>query len=253
VFDTAFHATLPEHARTYALPAHWRARGIRRYGFHGVAHRFMYERACALQRAPVRRVVTFQLGNGCSVSAIRDGRSVDTSMGYTPLEGLVMSTRCGDVDPGAVVALVRGGVDGAELTRGLNHESGLLGLSGATADMRELLALEAGGHAGARLAIAAFCQRARKYLGAYLALLNGADAIVFGGGIGEHAPAIRARICADMEWCGLQLDAGANERAVGIEGVVSASGSIAVYVVAVNEELVIARDTATVLGSRRSS
>lgn len=211
VFDTAFHASLPESARRYALPPEWtQAHGICRYGFHGIAHRYMYERYLALSGKAAARVIAFQLGNGCSVSAIRDGASVETSMGYTPLEGLIMATRSGDVDPGALVRLAAAGVDAAELEHKLNHASGLLALSGASGDMRALLELQEQGHAGARLAIDAFCHRARKYLGAYLAVLGGADAVLFGGGIGEHAPLIRARICAGMEWCGLRLDGGAN-------------------------------------------
>ncbi len=254
VFDTAFHATLPEAARRYALPREWiDAYGIRRYGFHGLAHRYMYERYLQLDqsKSSARRVLTFQLGNGCSACAIRDGRSVETSMGYTPLEGLIMATRSGDVDPGVLVRVMARGPGADTLERGLNHASGLLALSGATADMRTLLALEADGHDGARLAVEAFCHRARKYLGAYLAVLGGADAILFGGGIGENAPTIRARICADMEWCGLRLDLNANNRARGSEQCVSAGqSSMAVYVIKVEEELLIARDVQALLGAK---
>jgi acetate kinase len=253
VFDTAFFADLPEPARAYALPRAWvRSHGIRRYGFHGLAHRYMYARYRALH-APARaelRVITFQLGNGCSVSAIRDGAPVDTSMGYTPLEGLIMATRPGDVDPGVLVRLITGGMSAAEIDTGLNREAGLLALSGESGDMRTLLAREADGHAGARRAVAAFCQRARKYLGAYLAVLGGAEAIIFGGGIGEHAPTIRARICADMEWCGLRLDAEANVAAAGTEARISAAAStVQIHVVTVDEEHLIARDTVAALSS----
>lgn len=244
VFDTAFHHGLPEHARAYALPAEWtRPHRIRRYGFHGIAHRWMYERCAALagpQRA--RRVVTLQLGNGCSVAAVRDGRSVDTSMGYTPLEGLVMSSRCGDTDPGVLVHLLAQGLSIQALERGLNRESGLLALSGLASDMRELERAAAEGHAGARRAIEVFCYRARKYLGAYAAALGGLDAIVFGGGIGEHAPAIRARICADMSWCGVALDEEANRAAIGREARISPAAGVGVYVVPVDEERLIAED-----------
>jgi acetate kinase len=245
VFDTAFHHDIPEHARRYALPERWvRTHAIRRYGFHGLAHRYLYERCVALSpAAPPRRTITLQLGNGCSVAAIRDGRCVDTSMGFTPLEGLVMSSRCGDVDPGVLVHLMEQGVSPEALRHGLNHESGLLGLSGLSSDMRELLHAEATGHAGAHLAIEAFCYRARQYVGAYAAALEGVDAVAFGGGIGEHASDIRARICAGMDWCGIRLDADANDAAVGHEAHISATGGASVYVVPVNEELVIARDT----------
>jgi acetate kinase len=255
VFDTAFHATIPPAAHSYALPADWvRAHGIRRYGFHGLAHRSMYERFQSLHSATAagNHVVTLQLGNGCSAAAIRDGVSIDTSMGYTPLEGLIMATRCGDVDPGAVVRLAAAGVNAAELDDRLNNESGLRALSGASGDMRTLLALEAKGHDGARLAIEAFCLRARKYLGAYLAALGGADAVLFGGGIGEHAPPIRERICGPMGWCGLQLDTRANAAAVGVERRISADGSKpVVYAISVDEEVLIARDTLALVASSR--
>lgn len=249
VFDTAFHAALPEPAREYALPSHWvRAYRIRRYGFHGLAHRSMYERYRALTGASSARVVSFQLGNGCSACAIRDGRSVETSMGYTPTEGLIMSTRSGDVDPGVLIRLSAEGVTAADLEEGLNRAGGLLALSDETDDMQRLLALEEQGHPGARRSIAAFCHRARKYLGAYLAVLGGADAVLFGGGIGEHAPAIRARITADMAWCGLQLDATANAAAGGTDALISPrTAKPAVYVIAVDEEMVIARDTRSLL------
>lgn len=252
VFDTAFHAALPEPARRYALPEAWvRAYGIRRYGFHGIAHQYMYERYLALAGEKQARVVTFQLGNGCSVTAIRDGRSLDTSMGYTPLEGLVMSTRCGDTDPGIVARLAAAGVSAEELDDKLNRASGLLALSGASADMRALLAREAAGDARARLAIETFCYRARKYLGAYLAVLGGADAVLFGGGIGEHAPVIRARICADMEWCGLRLDSQTNAAAAGAERPISPAGAVpAVYVITVDEESLIARQVVALLGQQ---
>ncbi len=253
VFDTAFHHHIPEHARRYALPEQWvSAHAIRRYGFHGLAHRYLYERCAAVSRgAAPRRTITLQLGNGCSVAAIRDGRCVDTSMGFTPLEGLVMSSRCGDVDPGVLVHLMEQGMSPEALRRGLNHEAGLLGLSGLSSDMRELLRAEAAGHAGAHLAIEVFCYRARQYIGAYAAALDGVDAVAFGGGIGEHAPDIRARICAGMDWCGITLDAGANGATVGREARISATGGVDVYVVPVNEELVIARDARACLAAGR--
>ena len=246
-FDTAFHASLPGAARYYALPSEWvRAGGIRRYGFHGLAHRSMYERYAALCGARPARVISFQLGHGCSATAIRDGVSIETSMGYTPLEGLIMATRSGDVDPGALTRLAASGIGAAELEQGLNRASGLRALSGASGDMRVLLALEAEGHEGAHRAIEAFCHRARKYLGAYLAVLGGADAVLFGGGIGEHAPAIRGRISDGLEWCGLRLDPQANAAAVGAQARISAPGcAIAAWVIRVDEEILIARDTRT--------
>ncbi|WP_244859981.1 acetate/propionate family kinase [Nitrosococcus oceani] len=250
VFDTAFFHELPDYVRAYALPAEWRegSRPIRRYGFHGLAHRYMVEHFSTIHptNTPSSRLITLQLGHGCSVAALRDGHPLETSMGFTPLEGLIMATRPGDVDIGVVLHLLEGAeVTASELSEGLNHRAGLLGLSGASADMEELLALEARGHSGAHLAIEAFCHRARKYLGAYLAVLGGADAILFGGGIGEHAPEIRARICAGLNWCGLELDTQANEAAApdGEERISTADSRLAAYVIPVNEEALIAQDT----------
>ena len=248
VFDTAFHAAIPEAARRYALPQDWvHAYGIRRYGFHGLAHRSMVERFRLLNdgSSTSARVVTLQLGHGCSVAAISDGVSVDTSMGFTPLEGLIMATRSGDVDPGVLIRLAAEGIEASELDRRLNHESGLLALSGVSDDMRTLLTLEEQGHDGARLAIETFCWRARKYIGAYLALLGGADAVLFGGGIGEHAAVIRERICAGMQWCGLCLDEQVNAESLGVERRISVGSTRpAVYTICVDEEILIARDTA---------
>jgi acetate kinase len=196
------------------------------------------------------RLITMHLGNGCSVTAIRNGRSVDTSMGFTPLEGLVMGTRSGDLDPAIVTHLARRErCDLEQVERWLNEDSGLAGLSGRAADMRELLtATEQHQDARAVLAVDVFCYRARKYLGAYLAALEGADAVVFGGGIGEHQPAIRARICAGMEWCGLTISPELNGAAIGTDAVLSSPGTtIPVYAIRVDEESMIARDTYNVL------
>jgi acetate kinase len=245
-FDTMFFHDLPEPARMYALPAEWARRGIRRYGFHGLAHRYLYQRCLEIEAAlgADSRIITLQLGHGCSVAAIRGGRPMETSMGFTPLEGLIMSTRPGDLDAGALLYLAAHGLTQQELEYGINHGAGLLGLSGVSAEMDELLKLEADGHAGASLAVEAFCHRARKYLGAYCAVLDGADAIVFGGGIGENAPPVRARICAGLAWAGLKMDADANGAAVGRESRLSAADStIPVYVLPVDEELIIARET----------
>jgi acetate kinase len=247
VFDTAFHATLPERAARYALPDSLaRRHRIRRYGFHGSSYRSVLARYAELAgTAPERAtLVALHLGNGCSAAAIKDGRSVDTSMGFTPLEGLVMGTRSGDLDPAIVAHLSRvERVPAEEVERWLNERSGLLGVSGTSRDMRELLAREAE-DAAARLAVELFCYRAKKYVGAYLAALGGADAIVFTGGIGENAPPVRARICEGMEWCGIRLDPARNARATGVEARISAEGtSPAVLVIPADEEAVIARDT----------
>jgi acetate kinase len=248
VFDTAFHASLPDYAYTYALPRDLAERHrIRRLGFHGTAHEYMVERYAQMAGTPTGQstIITLQLGNGCSAAAIRDGRSVDTSMGFTPLEGLVMGTRSGDVDAGIVSYLAdKENIDVAEIDDVLNRKSGLLGMSGRSGDMRDLLSAE-GQDPHARLAVEVFVYRVRKYIGAYLAALGGAQAIVFGGGIGENGSSIRARICEGMEWCGLRLDPERNDAAVGTEGRISADGAaIAAYVVRVDESALIARYTA---------
>jgi acetate kinase len=252
VFDTAFHSTLPEHAAQYAIPKDLADRhGIRRYGFHGIAHRYMTERYAAITGTSVERVklVTLQLGNGCSATAVRDGLSVDTSMGFTPLEGLMMGTRSGNIDPFLVGFLSRQeNVDVAEVERWLNTRSGLRGVSGISRDVRELLEAEARGETRAALALEMFCYQIRKYIGAYIAALGGTDAVVFGGGIGENAPQVRARICADMDWCGLMLDLERNTRTIGFEDRISTKdSSVHAYVVSVDEEMMIAYDTVTYL------
>lgn len=253
VFDTAFHQTMPNVATHYALPLEMAHRHhIRRYGFHGIAHASLANgyAACTGNRLDRTKLITLQLGNGCSIAAIAQGRSVDTSMGFTPLEGLVMGTRSGDVDASIVGYLSeREKVEATEVERWLNERSGLLGLSGRSNDMRELLHAAEQQDNRAEFAIDAFCYRARKYVGAYLAVLNGADAIVFGGGIGENAPEIRTRICRNMEWCGLILDLDRNRRAVGLspgQGMqISADASRPpAYVVAADEETWIAMETA---------
>ena len=248
VFDTAYFHTLPDYVSTYALPSTWSTEpyAIRRYGFHGIAHRYMVERFHATTGSDEHssRVISLQLGQGCSMTAVRGRQPLETSMGFTPLEGLIMATRPGDVDVGVLLHLIGGGkITARELGDSLNEQSGLLALSGISSDMKALLTLEAQGHPGAVLAVQAFCHRARKYLGAYLAVLGGADAIIFGGGIGERASEIRARICAGMEWCGLVVDQNANEATVGVEGRITAQNSrIQAYVIPVDEELFIAQD-----------
>src|SRR5438094_736331 len=220
VFDTAFHAALPDVASRYAIPADVTARhAIRRYGFHGISYAYIVARHARLaRRSPDDvKMIALHLGNGCSIAAIRGGRSVDTSMGFTPLEGLVMGTRSGDLDPAIVSYLARRERISVEhVEQWLNERSGLLGLSGLSHDVRDLLAAEQQGDARAGFALEVFCYRIRKYIGAYLAVLGGADAVIFGGGIGEHAPAIRARVCDGMDWCGLALDQERNEKAVGL-------------------------------------
>lgn len=250
VFDTAFHSTMPETSYLYAIPYQlYRRHHIRRYGFHGTSHRYVayrYRQLVGL-KSEQTNIITLHLGNGCSACAIKNGESLDTSMGFTPLEGLVMGTRGGDIDP-SLVEFIRHkeGMSGREIDTMLNKQSGLLGLSGLTNDMRELMDEEREKQdRRARLAIDIFCIRARKYIGAYLAELGGADAIVFTGGIGENSPAIRERICKGLEWMGLVLDKQLNDKmAGGNEGEISAKDSrLRAYVIPTNEELLIARDT----------
>jgi acetate kinase len=250
VFDTAFHHSLAERAYLYAIPYHLYLRyRIRRYGFHGISHRYMGYRYRTIRNLAREQtnIVSLHLGNGCSAAAIRAGTSVDTSMGMTPLEGLVMGTRSGDVDP-AILGFIaaKEGLSIDQVETMLNKQSGLLGISGLTHDMR-VLQNEVDQHADrrAKLAIDIFSYRIRKYIGAFLAAVGGADAIVFTGGIGENSAVARAGICEGLEWAGLSLDAEKNQKTIGVEGVISREDSrLAAYVIPTDEELLIARDTA---------
>ena len=259
VFDTAFHQTLPEHAFLYALPYQlYRRHKIRRYGFHGTSHRYVAYRYRQLEKIEREKVniITLHLGNGCSAAAIKGGDSIDTSMGMTPLEGLVMGTRSGDVDAAIVEFLCsKEGLSVPEVENLLNKQSGLLGISGLTNDMRELVA-EAGENNDrrAKLAIEIFCYRAAKYIGSYLAAMNGADAIIFTGGIGENSPEVRRLICEKLAWMGIEIETQFNEKfASGGEGIISKdSARLKVYVIPTNEELLIARDTVRLIGKTES-
>jgi acetate kinase len=250
VFDTAFHHSLAERSFLYAIPYHLYLRyRIRRYGFHGISHRYMAYRYRTIRNLPREQtnIISLHLGNGCSAAAIRGGRSVDTSMGMTPLEGLVMGTRSGDVDP-AILGFIaaKEGLSIHEVETMLNKQSGLLGISGLTHDMR-VLQDEVRDHDDrrAKLAIDIFCYRVRKYIGAFLAGMGGADAVVFTGGIGENSPGVRANICEGLGWAGLTLDAEKNRKTNGVEGMISREDSrLAAYVIPTDEELLIARDTA---------
>lgn len=251
VFDTAFFAHLPEVAATYALPRELSAaHGLRRYGFHGLAHQALWSRWCALRPdlAQGGRIVSFQLGAGCSVSAIERGAARDTSMGFSPLEGLVMATRSGDVDPALVTYLQRvAGLSAADVERLLNERSGLLGLSGVSGDMRELIASD---DPHSRLAVDLYAYRARKVLGAYLAVLGGADGILFGGGVGENAAGVRAAILGGLGWAGIRVDAAANAATSGREGCISAPGSpVQAWVVPVDEARVLAHEALAALAA----
>src|SRR5581483_5675754 len=250
VFDTAFHHSLPEKAFLYALPYQlYRRHKIRRYGFHGTSHRYVayrYRQLLKISREKVN-VISLHLGNGCSADAIKEGVSVDTSMGMTPLEGLVMGTRSGDIDAAIVDYLSnKEGLSTHEVETLLNKQAGLIGISGLTNDMRELLAeAKENNDRRAKLAIEVFCYRAKKYIGSYLAAMGGADAILFTGGIGENSYEVRAKICDGLEWMGLMLDPGRNTQQVGREGKISTDQSrLAAYVIPTDEELLIARDTA---------
>ncbi|QIK37682.1 acetate kinase [Caldichromatium japonicum] len=247
VFDTAFHQTMPPESFRYAIPEWlYTQHAIRRYGFHGTSHQYVARRAAGLLGKPLERcnLITLHLGNGASAAAIRAGRCVDTSMGLTPLEGLVMGTRGGDVDPGVIIHLVRHlGLDIEAIDQLLNRQSGLLGLCGAN-DMREILERVETGDDRAELALAVTCQRLKKYVGAYLAELGRVDAIVFTGGIGENAARVRACACADLGHLGIVLDGSLNALPSKEERCISAQASpIVVLVIPTDEELEIAQQT----------
>lgn len=249
VFDTAFYADLPQVAATYPLPYELcREHDVRRYGFHGSAHAAMWRRWCALHPELPRggKIISLQLGAGCSATATAQGRAIDTSMGFTPLEGLMMATRPGDVDPGLLIHLQRrAGMNAETVEDMLIHRSGLRGVSGLSGDMRELLGSR---DPRAALAVEMFCYRARKYIGAYLAALGGANAILFGGGIGEHIPEIRARILGGLEDLGVVLDTERNNAAIGVDACVSTMESrIEARVVPVDEARVLAEEAVILL------
>jgi acetate kinase len=255
VADTAFHQTLPPHASTYAIPREIAVRhGIRRYGFHGIGHSYMMERYAELSGKPANQLdlITFQLGAGCSAAAIAKGQSVDTSMGLTPLEGLVMATRSGDIDPAIPGFLeAREGLSGDAVDHVLNTKSGLLGVSGISSDMREVEAAAARGDQSAALALEIFYHHARKYMGAYLAVLGRADAIIFSAGIGEHSDSARERICAGLGGFGIGLDPKRNREANGRECRINAPDSkVEVWVIPLDEELQMARAAAKLLSTR---
>jgi len=255
VFDTAFHSTLPAVAAGYALPHELvRKHRLRRSGYHGIAHRSMAERYAELAgRAPDDvTLITLQLGSGCSAAAVSGGKSVDTSMGFTPLEGLMMATRPGDLDPGAVSYLLReAGTSIEDVDSMLSQKSGLLGVSGVSEDIAVVLDEESRGNARAHHAIEMFCYRVRKYIGAYFAVLGKVEAVVFGGGIGEQ-PEVRRRICEPLECLGIRVDRGRNVSLDGQEGRLSADGStVDAWVIPSDEERIIVRDAYLVLRGRQ--
>lgn len=240
-FDTAFHADLPDVSRWLPVPDRYREEGVKRYGFHGLSYTFLLDDLQRRTGASIdtQKIVLAHLGNGSSLAAVRQGRSIDTTMGLTPIGGVIMSTRSGDLDPGVVTYIARSsGLDPDQVEHELSHHSGLAALSGGTTDMRELLAREAGDER-CRIAVAAYCYAVRKQIGAYAAALGGLDVLVFAGGIGEHAGAVRARICDDLGFLGVRIDQARN--AVDAP-VISVSGApVAIHVIATDEEVVIAR------------
>jgi acetate kinase len=246
VFDTVFHRTIPEIAWRYGLPLELADKHqIRRYGFHGISHQYLARRYAQITERPLEsiKIITLHLEGGCSATAVKNGKSIDTSMGFTPLEGLMMGKRCGDLDPAIVGYLAeQEETSVAEVEAILNSKSGLLGLSGLSHDTRKLKDNLA--NKRVNLAFAVFSYRIRKYLGAYLAALNGAEAIVFGGGIGENTPLVRKLVCQELEWCGLTLDSELNEKVIDCEGGISTDdSSLHAYVIPTQEAIAIARAT----------
>jgi len=247
VFDTAFFSTLPPHAYRYAVPeGWWRDFGVRRYGFHGISHRYLSERAARLLGNPRPNLVTLHLGAGASACAIRDGEAVDTSMGMTPLEGLVMGTRSGDIDPAVVFRLMEAGLPVSEIRRGLLQGGGLLGLSGISSDFRRVADHARQGDTAAALAVETFAHRARRYLGAFLVQVAPCDGVVFSGGIGENSPEVRGQILSGLETMGLAVDPARN-RGEGERRISAETGSVDIWVIPTDEESLIARDTARLL------
>ena len=249
-FDTAFHATLSEAARTYPLPQKWtREWGIRRYGFHGLSHSYCTGQAAKIMGRQDLRLVIAHLGNGASVSAVRDGVCVDTSMGFTPLEGLMMATRSGTVDPGLLIYLLRNkGLDAEGLDSALNYESGLLGISGISSDLRQILS-ELPHNPDARLAVDVYVHRIVKTIGAMAATLGGIDALVFTAGVGEGSPEIRKRVCEKLGYLGLELDQAANETCKPDADISMPASKARILVIATREDLTIMRETHRLVGS----
>ncbi len=255
-FDTAFHSTIPKVAYMYALPYElYEKYGIRRYGFHGISHRYVARRAATLMGKEKYDInaITCHLGNGCSITAVKNGRSIDTSMGLTPLEGVPMGTRSGDLDPAILFYLEDKGYDVKTLKALCNKQSGLLGISGVSNDMRDLEESASKGHERAKLAIDVFCYRIKKYIGAYAAILDTVDAVVFTGGIGENSVFMREKICNAVRQIGLELDLKANKVAVAKEAEVNTQNSeVKVFVIPTNEQAAIAHDTYELAKGRTS-
>ncbi|MBQ8424192.1 MAG: acetate kinase [Coprobacter sp.] len=252
VFDTAFHQSMPDYAYMYALPYEmYEKYGVRRYGFHGTSHRYVSRRACEFLGLPYesQRIITCHIGNGGSITAIKDGKSVDTSMGLTPVEGLMMGTRCGDVDAGALTFIQeKEGLDAKGLSTLVNKQSGVMGISGVSSDMREIESAIAEGNSRARLALSMYEYRIAKYVGAYAATLNGVDIIVFTGGVGENQAVTRQVVCDHLGFMGVEIDADLNAKSRGTEVELSTPASkVRVVVIPTDEEYMIASDTEAIL------
>jgi len=256
VFDTAFHQTMPDYAYMYGLPySLYEKYGIRRYGFHGTSHRYVSRRACEFLNVPYeeQRIITAHIGNGGSVTAIKNGKSIDTSMGMTPVEGLIMGTRSGDVDPGVITYIMdKEHLSSQGVSRLLNKFSGVLGISGVSSDMREIEAVIEQGNERAKLAMRMYNYRIKKYIGSYTAILGGLDMLVFTGGVGENQTSTRSEVCKNMEYLGLELDEELNASVRAKEALISKPTSkVKVLVIPTNEELTIAHDTLEIIIGRK--
>ncbi len=255
VFDTAFHQTMPAKSYMYALPYKYYAEdGVRRYGFHGTSHRYVSQRVCEFLGVEPKgkKIITCHVGNGGSITAVKDGKSVDTSMGLTPTEGLMMGTRCGDVDPGALIFLMdKHKLSSKDMLNMVNKESGLAGVSGVSSDMREITTAAKQGNEKAILSLEMYEQRITKYVGAFAAEMGGVDIIVFTGGVGEHQSSTRANVCNPLRFMGVEIDDAANDANNGDEGIISTPNSaVKVVVIPTDEEYMIAKDTEAIIEGR---
>lgn len=255
VFDTAFHQTMPAKSYMYALPYKYYAEdGVRRYGFHGTSHRYVSQRVCEFLGVEPKgkKIITCHVGNGGSITAVKDGKSVDTSMGLTPTEGLMMGTRCGDVDPGALIFLMdKHNLSSKDMLNMVNKESGLAGISGVSSDMREITAAAKQGNEKAILSLEMYEQRITKYVGAFAAEMGGVDIIVFTGGVGEHQSSTRANVCNPLRFMGVEIDDAANDANNDDEGIISTPNSaVKVVVIPTDEEYMIAKDTEAIIEGR---
>lgn len=255
VFDTAFHQTMPAKSYMYALPYKYYAEdGVRRYGFHGTSHRYVSQRVCEFLGVEPKgkKIITCHVGNGGSITAVKDGKSIDTSMGLTPTEGLMMGTRCGDVDPGALIFLMdKHNLSSKDMLNMVNKESGLAGISGVSSDMREITAAAKQGNEKAILSLEMYEQRITKYVGAFAAEMGGVDIIVFTGGVGEHQSSTRANVCKPLRFMGVEIDDAANDANSGDEGIISTPNSaVKVVVIPTDEEYMIAKDTEAIIEGR---